>query len=108
MDTVNHDHNESETSPFQDMCPRHGTKVHRHHGCPKCVMEEVRRHESRIHLPLELEQDAPLELEHDAPIEFEHESAIELQHDAPIELEHDVPIPADPLGNIDPLSIEIV
>lgn len=92
MDATEHDQNESETSPFQVTCPRHGAKVHRHHGCPKCVMEEVRRHENRIHMPLELEPDAP----------------VELDHDAPIELEHDAPIPADGLGSVNPFSIEIV
>ena len=72
-DAIAHNYNEAETSPFQQICPRHGTRIHRHHGCPKCVMEEVRRHESRIHAPLDPE----------------------------------APIPADPIGNVDPLSIEI-
>jgi len=92
MDTTDHNVYQSETSCFEDVCPRHGARMNRHHGCPKCVMEEVRRHESRIHAPLELEQDAPAEL----------------KHHAPVELEHDVAIPADPLGNISPLNIEIV
>lgn len=91
MDATEHDNNETETSPFQDVCPRHGERISRHHGCPKCVMEEVRRHERRIHLPLELELEAPLEL----------------QSDSPIELEDDVPIPAEPLGIVNPLNIEV-
>ena len=82
-DATDYNCNESETSPFQEICLRHGERINRHHGCPKCVMEEVRRHERRIHLPLELE------------------------HDAPHELEHEAPFPADPLASVNPLSIEI-
>ena len=55
IDITSDNHNEQETSPFQETCPRHGMRVQRHHGCPKCVMEEVRRHERRIHVPLEQE-----------------------------------------------------
>lgn len=74
-----HNFTESEISPFQEICPRHGAKMNRQHGCAKCVMEEVRRHESRIHTPLDLDLD----------------------------LELDAPIPADGLGDINPLSAEL-
>jgi hypothetical protein len=57
MDAIEHSQIEAETkdsattersSPFQEICPRHGAKVHRYHGCPQCVIEEVRRHERRM------------------------------------------------------------
>lgn len=60
MDAIKLDHTEPETtetaesrestesSPYQQICPRHGEKIHLYHGCPKCVMEEVHRHERRI------------------------------------------------------------
>ena len=71
MDATDHNCNEPTTSPFQEICARHGERKNRQHGCPKCVMEEVRRHERRIHLPLEFEHDAPIELEHEAPLSAE-------------------------------------
>lgn len=79
IEGTDHNFTESEISPFQEICPRHGTKMNRQHGCPKCVMEEVRRHESRIHAPLELE----------------------------LELELDAPIPSDAMGSVNSLSAEI-
>jgi hypothetical protein len=42
------DQNQTEIAPFEQICPRHGLRIRRYHGCPKCVIEEVRRHESRI------------------------------------------------------------
>ena len=81
MDATDHDDIQPEPAPFQEICPRHGERTNRQHGCPKCVMEEVRRHERRMHLPLEF--------------------------DAPVELEHDAPLSAGVLSNSDPLSIEI-
>jgi hypothetical protein len=59
--------------------------MNRQHGCLKCVMEEVRRHESRIHAAFDLELETEVELE----------------------LELDAPIPADAMGNANPLSAEI-
>jgi hypothetical protein len=57
MDTIERDQTEPETtentepteaSPFEQIGPRHGMKVHRYYGCTKCVLEEVRGHEKRI------------------------------------------------------------
>jgi hypothetical protein len=79
IEGTEHNFTESEISPFQEICPRHGAKMNRRHGCAKCVMEEVRRHESRIHASLDVE----------------------------LELELDAPIPANALGNANPLSAEI-
>jgi hypothetical protein len=59
MDAIDDDRNEIEISPYDQICPRHGARIHQYHGCPKCVMEEVRRHESRIHAPLENEAPIP-------------------------------------------------
>ncbi len=59
MDTMDHNCNETEFSTYEQICPRHGARVHQFHGCPKCVMEEVHRHESRIHAPIETEAPIP-------------------------------------------------
>jgi hypothetical protein len=48
MDTIEQNQHQPEETPFQQICARHGEKVCQHHGCPKCVIEEVRRHEQRI------------------------------------------------------------
>lgn len=48
MDAIEHDQNEPELIPFQQICARHGAKINQYHRCPKCVVEEVRRHERRI------------------------------------------------------------
>ncbi|TAM80134.1 MAG: hypothetical protein EPN47_16720 [Acidobacteria bacterium] len=58
METIEYDQNETEIVPFQQICPRHGERIRRYHGCPKCVIEEVRRHEMRI--DPSLEQDIPV------------------------------------------------
>lgn len=47
MDTTNHDQNKTEATVYEEICPRHGARVRQHYGCPKCVIEEVRRHERR-------------------------------------------------------------
>ena len=59
MGTIERDHKGIEDSPFQETCPRHGAKLHRYRRCPKCVIEEVRRHERRIHVPFEHEAWLP-------------------------------------------------
>jgi len=59
MDAIDDDRNATEISPYDQICPRHGARIHQYHGCPKCVMEEVRRHESRIHAPIENEAPVP-------------------------------------------------
>lgn len=56
MNKTEHEENGKEMIPYEEICPRHGARVSPSHGCPKCVMEEVRRHEGRIHLSLELIQ----------------------------------------------------
>ncbi|HET9177063.1 MAG TPA: hypothetical protein VFQ24_01760 [Terriglobia bacterium] len=48
MEMIEPDQNQTETAPFEQICPRHGARIRRYHGCPRCVIEEVRRHESRI------------------------------------------------------------
>jgi hypothetical protein len=55
MDTIEYDENGTETTPYQEICPRHGARIRQYHGCPKCVIEEVRRHERRIDASLERE-----------------------------------------------------
>ena len=55
METTENRQNETEITPFEEICPRHGEKVRRYHGCPKCVIEEVRRHERRIDSSIERE-----------------------------------------------------
>jgi hypothetical protein len=52
MENTEQDQNGAEIIPYEQICPRHGARVRQSHGCPKCVMEEVRRHERRIHLPI--------------------------------------------------------
>lgn len=59
MDAIDDDRTETEISPFEQICQHHGARIHQHHGCPKCVMEEVRRHEGRIHMPIEHEAPVP-------------------------------------------------
>jgi hypothetical protein len=68
MGGIEHDQTEPETtdsataiepSPFQEICPRHGAKIHRYHGCPQCVIEEVRRHERRTGTFFECEAAIP-------------------------------------------------
>ena len=68
MDAIKLDQNETETtetrestesSPYQQICPRHGEKVHLYHGCPKCVIEEVHRHERRIGAMFECDLPIP-------------------------------------------------
>jgi hypothetical protein len=61
MDTTNHDQNETEGTPYREICPRHGKRINRYHGCPKCVMEEVRRMERRI--DASFERDLPMTTE---------------------------------------------
>lgn len=61
MDAIENTHDKPEISPFEQICPRHSERIHRHHGCPKCVLEEVHRHESRIHAPLGHERPVPAE-----------------------------------------------
>ena len=58
---IENNQNEVEPSPFEDHCPRHGTRIRRHVGCPKCVMEEVRRHEKRMEDLLMLDEPIPTE-----------------------------------------------
>lgn len=48
MEMIEPDQNQTEIAPFEQICPRHGARIRRYHGCPKCVIEEVRRHEGRI------------------------------------------------------------
>ncbi|HEX5411123.1 MAG TPA: hypothetical protein VFZ27_04610 [Terriglobia bacterium] len=48
MEIIETDQNQTENAPFEQICPRHGARIRRYHGCPKCVIEEVRRHESRV------------------------------------------------------------
>ena len=50
METIEYDQNQNqpESSPFQQICPRHGVAIRPFHGCPECIMEEVRRHERRF------------------------------------------------------------
>lgn len=55
MGTTRHEQSEPEVFPFETICPRHGERIRRYHGCPQCVMEEVRRHEKRIHTSIERE-----------------------------------------------------
>jgi hypothetical protein len=59
METTETMQNETEATPFQEMCPRHGVRIRHRHGCPKCVIEEVRRHESRIHVSFGREVQVP-------------------------------------------------
>ncbi|HET7102230.1 MAG TPA: hypothetical protein VFJ52_13840 [Terriglobia bacterium] len=59
MDATDHNCDETEISMCEQICPRHGVRVHQYHGCPKCVMEEVRRHENRIHAPIGTEAPIP-------------------------------------------------
>ena len=56
METENQNQNEAETTPFEQRCPQHGARIRRYFGCPRCVIEEVRRHEKRIDVPLEFEE----------------------------------------------------
>lgn len=48
MEPIEPDQIQTEIAPFEQVCPRHGVRIRRYHGCPRCVIEEVRRHESRI------------------------------------------------------------
>ena len=47
-ETIESSQNEVEPTPFEQHCPRHGARIRQYYGCPKCVMEEVRRHEKRM------------------------------------------------------------
>lgn len=59
METAEKNQNETEVTPFQEICPRHGARIRQRHGCPKCVIEEVRRHEGRIHISFRREIPVP-------------------------------------------------
>ena len=48
MEMIEPEQNQTEIAPFEQICPRHGARIRRYHGCPRCVIEEVRRHESRM------------------------------------------------------------
>jgi hypothetical protein len=53
MQTTEQNEDDLEVTPVIEICPRHGTRVRRYFGCPRCVIEEVRRHEKRIDAALE-------------------------------------------------------
>jgi hypothetical protein len=59
METTETKQIETEETPFQEMCPRHDMRIRQRHGCPKCVIEEVRRHESRVHVSFGHEVPVP-------------------------------------------------
>lgn len=59
MEMIEPDQNQTESAPFEQICPRHGARVRRYHGCPRCVIEEVRRHESRIDPSVSSEDSIP-------------------------------------------------
>ncbi len=58
-ETIDNNQNDVETTPFEQHCPRHGTRIRRYFGCPKCVIEEVRRHEKRLDDLLMLDEPIP-------------------------------------------------
>ena len=60
-ETIENNQNEAETTPFEQHCPRHGTRIRRYFGCPKCVIEEVRRHERRMDASYLLEDPIPVD-----------------------------------------------
>ena len=47
MATIKPEQTNTETIPYQPVCPRHGERVRPYYGCAKCVIEEVLRHERR-------------------------------------------------------------
>lgn len=48
MEVVEIEKEEAEIIPDLQICPRHGARIRRYFGCPRCVIEEVRRHEKRM------------------------------------------------------------
>ena len=60
-ETIENDQNQVETTPFEQHCPRHGARIRRYFGCPRCVIEEVRRHERRMDDLLMLDEPIPVE-----------------------------------------------
>jgi hypothetical protein len=59
METTENIQNETDVTPYEQICPRHGARIRQRHGCPKCVIEEVRRHESRVHISFKREVPVP-------------------------------------------------
>ncbi len=60
-ETTENNQNGEQTTPFQEICPRHGTRIRPYFGCPRCVIEEVHRHERRMDASLLLEVPVPVE-----------------------------------------------
>lgn len=59
MEIVGQEAAEPQITPFDEICPRHGVRIRQHFGCPKCVIEEVRRHERRMDALLEYDEPIP-------------------------------------------------
>jgi hypothetical protein len=55
MQMTEQNEDELEITPVIEICPRHGTRIRQYFGCPRCVIEEVRRHEKRMDAALERE-----------------------------------------------------
>ena len=58
-ETIENNQNEVEPTPFEQICPRHDARIRQYYGCPKCVIEEVRRHEKRMDDLLMLDEPIP-------------------------------------------------